>query len=201
MMKLLKNSVIPRQELRFLEKRWAFHHLSLIHIYADDGGRVGQLGQRVDAVGYQRQSGRRLVFRDDFAAELAGQAKRLDGRGVELRRGVFFVQALNRSAKSKPPHDVVDESRRNPAGRTSLNRRATQAPPNPCLLYTSFAAPGGYLVSFNAGSVLRPVEVFSFKFFARHLFKDQDVYKRQENKAVGMLMNSIIKKASVGGCS
>ena len=42
-----------------------------------------------------------------------------------------FVKALNRSAKSKPPHDVVDESRRNPAGRTSLNRRATQAPPNP----------------------------------------------------------------------
>jgi len=42
-----------------------------------------------------------------------------------------FVKALNRSAKSKPPHDVVDESRRNPVGRTSLNRRATQAPPNP----------------------------------------------------------------------
>ena len=62
---------------------------------ADDGGRVGQLGQRVDAVGYQRQSGRRLVFRDDFAAELAGQTKRLDGRGVELRRGVFLVQDID----------------------------------------------------------------------------------------------------------
>lgn len=42
-----------------------------------------------------------------------------------------FVKALNRTTKSKPPHDVIDESRRNSAGRTSLNRRATPTPPNP----------------------------------------------------------------------
>ena len=60
----------------------------------DDGGRVGQLGQRVDTVGYQRQSGSRLVFRDDFAAELAGQAKRLDGRGVELLSLIHISSGL-----------------------------------------------------------------------------------------------------------
>nr|DAW94896.1 MAG TPA: hypothetical protein [Bacteriophage sp.] len=62
---------------------------------ADDGAGVRQLGQRVDAVGDERQGRRRLVFSDDFAAKLAGKPEGFDGGGVELRRGVFLVQDVD----------------------------------------------------------------------------------------------------------
>nr|DAF14972.1 MAG TPA: hypothetical protein [Bacteriophage sp.] len=62
---------------------------------ADDGAGVGQLGQRVDAVGDERQGRRRLVFGDDFSTKLAGKPEGFDGGGIELRRGVFFEQDVD----------------------------------------------------------------------------------------------------------